>query len=130
MNPPPQLDIVTVAIALVSLITGPELAALIGPYSVILLAAIGGAAWSATSVESGNRLQTLRHIFLMVGLALIGTVPLAEGLARLAGIEARWALGPVAAVIAARPDWVVGWLQRWVQRKTGDTPTDGGNPNV
>lgn len=119
-QPPPQLDIVTVAIALLTLITGPEIAAMVGPYSVILLAAIGGAAWSASAMPAATSGATVRHIAFMVGLAVIGTVPLAEGVARLAGIEARWAFGPVAAVIAARPDWIVGWLRRWFSRRTGD----------
>ncbi|HWH74897.1 MAG TPA: hypothetical protein VNV16_11615 [Methylibium sp.] len=122
MHPtPPPLDIVTVAIALVSLAVGPELAAQVGPYSVILLSAVGGAAWSASASPEASRLLTLRHMLAMVGLALIGTVPLAEGLARLAGIEARWAFGPVAAIIAARPDWVLAWARGWFDRKQGGT---------
>jgi hypothetical protein len=118
MTQPPPLDIVTVAIAVAALVTGPDLAALIGPYSVILLAAVGGAAWSASSTPEGTRKATLTHMLAMVGLALIGTVPLAEALARFAGIEARWVFGPMAAVIAARPDWVVGWVRRWFATKT------------
>lgn len=118
-TPPPQLDIVTLAIALVTLLTGPELAALIGPYSVILLAAIGGAAWSATNMPEGTRMGTVKHMASMVGLALILTVPMAEALARVAGIEARWMLGPVAAVIAARPDWVIGWIRAWFAKRQG-----------
>jgi len=120
MHPtPPPLDIVTVAIAVASLIFGPDVAALVGPYSVIVLAAIGGAAWSASSTPEATRRATLLHMLLMVGLALLGTVPLAEVLARLASIDARWALGPVAAVIAARPDWVIARLRRWFSRQEG-----------
>jgi len=49
MNPtPPSLDIVTVTIAVTTWMVGAEVAAVIGPYAVILLSALGGAAWSAT----------------------------------------------------------------------------------
>jgi hypothetical protein len=119
--PPPHLDIVTLMIVLSSAVFGPDLAQAIGPYSVIILSAIGGAAWSATGIEQATRMRTLRHMATMVGLALIGAVPVAEILARVTDIEVRWTLGPVAAAIAARPDLVLGWLRRWFAKRTGDT---------
>ena len=80
MTPPPHapLDIVTVLITLFSAILAPELANVLGPYVVIVLSALGGAAWSSTYGEASTRRSTALHIVLMVGLALIATVPLAE----------------------------------------------------
>lgn len=130
-SPPPQLDIVTLAIAVVTLLTGPELAALVGPYTVILLASLGGAAWSATKIEQRPRMATVKHMALMMGLALLLTVPFAEAFARLSGIDARWAFGPIAAIIAARPEWAIGWVERWLSTKgvhRGDPPQQGGSP--
>lgn len=41
-----NLDPVSVAIALASILFGPPLAAIIGPYAVILISATVGAAWA------------------------------------------------------------------------------------
>lgn len=110
MTPQPtQLDIITVAIAVASWVLGAEVAAIVGPYSVILLSAVGGAAWSAGRKAQPTRLGALLHIAGSVGLALIATVPLAELIARWTDLQARWTLAPAAVLIAARPDWV--WRQ-------------------
>jgi Ca2+/Na+ antiporter len=127
-TPPPQLDIVSVAILLAGALFGREVAQVAGPYGVILLASIGGAAWSAARQGERTRASTLRNMFLMVGLALLVTVPLAAVASSWVGIESRWLLGPVAAVIAGvGPEWFVGLIGRLVKRKVGlpapeDTP--------
>lgn len=121
MTPPPHapLDIVTVLITLFSAILAPELANVLGPYVVIVLCALGGAAWSSTYGEASTRRSTALHIALMVGLALIATVPLAEMAARIGGFQSRWAFGPMAALIAARPDWVIAEVRDLWRSKRG-----------
>lgn len=110
MTPPqPQLDIVTVAIAVLSWIVGAEAAAIVGPYTVIVLSALGGAAWSAGRRTQSSSIAALTHIILSVGLALIATVPIAELIARWTDLQSRWTLAPAAVLIAARPDWL--WQQ-------------------
>ncbi len=109
---PPQLDIVTVAIAAASAMLGTYWGGIVGPYAVIILAAMGGAAWSAASRPESTRWAAVRHGGLMVGLALLVTVPLAEFLTRWTGLESRWMLGPLAALIAARPEWVVAQIHK------------------
>lgn len=124
MTTPPQqpLDIVTVAIAVVSWLLGADVAAIVGPYAVILLSALGGAAWSASRRPQRTRTAVVLHIALSVGLALIATVPLAELIARWAEVHARWILAPAAVLIAARPEWIwqqvrlVVWRSREGQR--------------
>lgn len=112
MNPtPPSLDIVTVTIAVTTWMVGAEVAAVIGPYAVILLSALGGAAWSATRRQQPTRAATLLHIALSVGLALIATVPAAELIARWTDLQSRWMLAPAAVLIAARPDVLWQWLR-------------------
>lgn len=103
---PPSLDIITVSIVVTSWVVSAEAAAIVGPYTVILLSALGGAAWSAGRKERHSRLATVVHILLSVGLALIATVPLSELIARWLGLQARWTLAPAAVLIAARPDWI------------------------
>lgn len=111
MTPPPSnLDIVTVAIVMATWALGAEAAAIVGPYTVILLSAVGGAAWSASRRRAQRtRVGTLVHMLLSVGLALIATVPLSELIARWTDLQARWTLAPAAVLIAARPDWI--WQQ-------------------
>ena len=130
--PSPPIDIVTVVIALASAAFGPELAAYVGPYAVILLGALLGAAWSASRKEPGTRVSTLGHIALMVGWALMVTVPTALLAGKAFGWESKWLLGPVAVVIAgighdwpAVGKWALGLarsaIERVVQRK-GEQP--------
>ena len=120
--PPTSLDIVTVSIAVATWLVGAEVAAVIGPYAVIVLSALGGAAWSASRREQPpglgmvGTLRTLLHILLSVGLALIATVPAAELIARWTDVQSRWMLGPAAVVIAARPDVLWRWLRAAVLR--------------
>jgi hypothetical protein len=61
----------------------------------------------------------------MVGLALIGTVPLAEFAAQLSGVNVRWMFAPVAVLIAARPDWVINRIRQLFDRRAG---TSGEQP--
>lgn len=96
-------DAITVAIALASWLLGPDVAEAVGPWSVILLSALGGAAWSVGQKPRMPRSHALGHILLGMGLAIITTLPAAELLARYASLEPRWTLAIAAALIAARP---------------------------
>lgn len=124
MNPQPQLDIVTVAIAVSTWAVGAELAQYIGPYSVIVAGAIGGATWAATRRKMNSRWEALAYVLWMVGLALIATVPLAEVVARVSGVAPRWMFAPVAVVIAAQPNWVVRQARSWWGSKSRDDRSD------
>jgi hypothetical protein len=73
-------------------------------------------------------MSTLGHVVLMMGWALIVTVPTAIAMGQLLGWESKWLLGPVAVVIAGiGHDWpAVGrWgldvlrsiIDRWASRK-------------
>lgn len=105
-TPQPSIDIVSVAIAVATVAFGPDLAAVVGPYAVILLGALLGAAWSAGRRKSDTRMSTLAHMALMIGWALIVTVPLALLAGATFGWESKWLLGPVAVIIAGiGPDW-------------------------
>lgn len=53
--PATPLDIVTVSIALATWVVGAEVAQIVGPYSVIIAGAIGGATWSASSRPRESR---------------------------------------------------------------------------
>lgn len=129
MNVPPAqpIDLVTLAIAVIGAFFGAEVGGVAGPYAVILVSAIGGASWSLATSKPTDTPHGLVHMACMVGLALILTVPCAEALARMADINVRWVLAPMAAVIAARPAWVIAQLRSIVGRRAparreGDAP--------
>lgn len=113
---PPSLDIVSVAIVALTAVFGVN-AAVVGPYAVIFLAAIGGAAWSASNRPPDKRMPTLLHIALMVGLALITTVPIAELVGRWLSLDSRWMFAPIAVVISSRPEWVVATFKKLIERR-------------
>lgn len=109
----PPVDIVTVMITIAALIFSPTMSAIIGPYSVIITGAVVGSAWSASRrPPHPNRLGTLAYIAIFVVVALLVTVPLAILVARTwPGIEARWAFGPVAALIGGIGDDWPGFIK-------------------
>lgn len=110
--PPPPIDLVSLLVLVASLLFGDTLGHALGPYAVIVLGALLGAAWSASRLDPRGGVSTLRHIAMMVVLALIVTVPLASWGADYFQIERRWLFGPVAVVIAGvGPDWPA--VARW-----------------
>ncbi len=131
---PPQsspLDIVTVAIAFASLLFKPEIAQFVGPYAVIFLGAILGGALSAARRGPATRASTLGYMALVIILALMVTVPLAELLAPQIPIrlEPRVLFAPVAAIVSGvGQDWpkVGAWLVNLargvIERRVGAPP--------
>lgn len=114
-NPSPQpLDIVAVAVSLAALIFGNDVAAIVGPYAVIVVAAVLGSFWSASRRPEGSRLATLGYLLAMVLTSVLFTVGLAEIVARHLGApDARPFFAPVSLLIAGiGPDWPA--VGRWV----------------
>jgi hypothetical protein len=128
-SPPPAIDIVSLVVALLSVVFSHQAAQLIGPYAVIVVCAIGGASWSASRIGEASTRKTLGHIVLWAGLGIVCAVPLSEAAARLwAALEVRWLLGPVAGFIAAHPDWAWQRLKGRFDRAIGHQPTQGDQP--
>jgi hypothetical protein len=132
----PPIDIVTVAVAVCASLFGAQVAEIVGPYSVIVMGAVLGAAWSTSRRDALPRLSALGHVLLMVALALLVSVPAAELLALHTPLASRWLLGPVAAVVAgigqdwpAVLRWLIGLLRRRAEREIGGGP-DGGTPGA
>lgn len=112
-----SLDPLIVATTIASIIFGPALASIIGPYAVIVVAATFGAAIGVGRRETEmTRLQALWFYFRMVLAAILFTVPVAEALSRYFGLsEFRWMLALVAAFIGGVGDnwrgvgvWLIG----------------------
>ena len=102
-----QLDPVSVAIALASVIFGPALAAVIGPYAVIIVSATVGAAWALGRRETDKKSNAVAYFALINGTAVLVTVGISNLVGRWLGhVDANWLLAPVAMVIGGvGHDW-------------------------
>lgn len=102
-----HLDPVSVAVVLASVLFGPRLAAIIGPYAVILLGATVGAAWALGRRETDKKSSAVAYFMLINGTAVLVTVGISNLVGRWLGHEdANWLLAPVAMVIGGvGHDW-------------------------
>lgn len=76
-QPPSITDVVGLGIFLAGLVYSPEVAAIVGPYLVIIVAAVVGASFALKRREKTTRLSALWYFLRVAGLAVIGTVSLA-----------------------------------------------------
>lgn len=116
------LDIVSVAIALATLLFTADTAGYIGPYIVIALAALLGGFWNATQSPPGSRLGVLGLLLGTLVLALLITVPIAEWASQRLGMHVHGWLAPVALVIGGIGSkwprvfrWLIGLGRRLVE---------------
>jgi hypothetical protein len=116
-------DLVTLVIALLSGWMANDVAMSLGPYLVIVAAALLSAAVATSGASYQSVGRVVRSMVARVGLALVGTVPLAIGLTKLLGLEVQWLLAPVAVLIAADPRLVWAELK---SRFLGSRGTDDG----
>ncbi|MBO0943368.1 hypothetical protein J1N44_17050 [Acidovorax temperans] len=126
-----QLDPVSVAVALASVLFGPALAAIIGPYAVILISATVGAAWALGRRDPAAKLSAAWYFLRLNATAILITV----SIAKLAGIwlgvaDHSWMLAPIALVVGGVGDdwpvvgrWLVAAAGRIFERRAGG---DGG----
>ncbi|PIG09931.1 hypothetical protein [Comamonas sp. 26] len=126
-----QLEPTNVAIALASVLFGPALAGVIGPYAVILIASTVGAAWALGRRDPSARLGAAGYFLRLNATALLITA----GLSTLAGgwlgfEETNWMLAPIALLVGGIGDdwprlarWVFERLGRILERRAGG---DGG----
>lgn len=128
-----QLDPVSVAIALASVLFGPPLAGIIGPYAVILISATVGAAWALGRRDPAARLGAAWYFLRLNATAVLVTV----SIAKLAGIwlgvaDHSWMLAPIALVVGGVGDdwpsvgrWLLVRIARIFERRAGGS---GGTP--
>lgn len=122
-----DLEPVKVATVIVSSLFGPTVAHVVGPYSVIILAASLGAAWSLGSKDTLSAASAF-WFFIRINLtAILITVFIATYVGKKIGIEdATWLLAPIALVIGGIGDkwgtlfiWLVDSVKNFINKKTG-----------
>jgi len=120
MNDHPSLVIFFAAV--LGAIFNPEMAAVLAPYLLMLFGALVGAAWGLKRRASSDRKGAFMFVMLMLGTALIFTMPFAVYLQRYTGENtAQWMLAPIALLIGAVGEswpnvgvWLAGLLKRWL----------------
>lgn len=127
--PPKTLSPIDLAIALAGLIFSPELARIVGPYAVIVVAAVTGSAWALSRADKTSTWEALWFLTRMILTATLLTVSLAMLLRKLSpawvGLESdEWLLAPIALLVGAVGNdwrhigrWVVGRIGRMVDRR-------------
>lgn len=133
MTPPEQtqLDVVTVAVVLITALAGGDVATYAGPYLVIVVAALIGSYFALQRRPELDRWHSLGFVVATTALAVLATgaasIVAAAGLGKV-GIEvqAHYLLVPIAGGIAfVGPDWpevgvwLGGLVRRWANARSG-----------
>ncbi|NVM87645.1 putative membrane protein YiaA [Variovorax sp. SG517] len=133
MNSQPSVtDAVGFGVFLAGLVYAPNVAEVVGPYIVIVLASIIGASFALKRREKTARLAALWYFLRVAGLAVLITVSLAGiGSSYYSSLTERVLITPVALVIGAiGDDWpkllraIVRFIFRAVDLARGNPPKD------
>lgn len=120
-------DLLVLLSTLLALAFSPALAAVLAPYAVIILGALLGTGWGLKRRPAVNRAGVWAFVALMLGTALVFTMPAAVWLQQYLGAGSlQWLLAPLAALIAAVGDdwprvgaWAADLGRRVISRRAG-----------
>ena len=127
-----HIDPITAAVVIASILFGPTMSAIIGPYAVIILGATAGASWALGRRPRDKKIGAA-WFFLRINLtAVLLTVSLTKVVARAMGFEEHaWLLAPTAFIIGGVGDdwpgivrWVLSRAGKLVERRVGISPQD------
>jgi predicted ABC-type exoprotein transport system permease subunit len=119
MNQPNPLDLVSLFVLIAAAVFSREVAAVVGPYMVIILAAICGAGYALRRREKTTRASAAWFFVRVTVLAVLLTVALAQVVQvyLLPDWQQRWLLVPIALAIGvAGDDWRAIALWAWTNR--------------
>jgi hypothetical protein len=107
-------DLLVLFATLLALVFSPRLSAVLAPYAVIIVGALLGVGWGLKRRPIDSKSGKWSFVALMLGTALVFTMPAALLLERYLGAASyQWMLAPLAALIGAvGNDWpsVGSWL--------------------
>lgn len=100
MNQPPIADIVGLAVFIAALLFSSEVAAVVGPYMVIVVAATLGASFKVARRDKSTRTSAVLFFLRVVGMAVVLTVGIAVALnAYRPDLSPRVTVAPIALLI-------------------------------
>ena len=122
-----NLDPVVVAATIASILFSPELAAVAGPYAVIIASSIVGAAWALGRRDSSSKLGAGGFMLRIVGTSMLVTVGVTKLIGWGMGVDdPTWLLTPVALVVGGIGDdwprlgrWLILCIGRVFERRAG-----------
>ena len=140
-----SLNPVDATIALLLLVVSPEAARVVGPYAVIILAAVTGAAWSLGRREpkpdkpyDGSRFGALIFMLKIILTAILVTVGLAFAAKETFSLttDVNWLLAPIGLLVGGVGDdwpkvgkWIINRLGRLIDRRI-ETQTPRGDQDA
>lgn len=105
-SPTPWLDVVALATLIAGVVYSPDVAAVVGPYIVVIAASVTGAAFSLKRREKTSRLAAFRYFLTVAGVAVFVTGLISWAVGSYYGVSERFLIAPVAlAVGAVGNDW-------------------------
>jgi hypothetical protein len=120
---PTNIDPTSAAIAIATIVFGPEAAEYVGPYSVIILASITGSGWALSRRGRTGHLRALLFVARLVATALALSLAIESSVDRwLISLDSHWLLAPIALVVGGiGDDWpgIVRWCVQRVVVFTG-----------
>lgn len=128
MDDKPSLDPIEVGRLLAGLFLSQKLAVVVGPYAVILLAAMAGAGYALSNSRLTGRSSYFFFFFWRMLVSILFTVPVATLVAQYNDKwEAQWFFIPVAAALAYYADRLKellgtlfegakGWVRGWANK--------------
>lgn len=129
MNSPPphQIDPVSVATAAAALAFGPDLAAVVGPYAVIVLSSATGASWALSRRDPSSLVSALLFVVRLIATAIVASVSIEAAVSHwLVPLESHWMLAPIALLVGCVGDdwpavgrWGASRIAGIVDRMTG-----------
>lgn len=118
MNQNPA-DPVSIFVALAAM-AGIQMSTDVSAYSILLIAAVGGAVWAATAQEHQTRFGAVMFVVGRVGVTVLVGGLLSIWISKATGFDWRWIIGLVGGFVAAvGPGYLVDQAKGWVNRRTG-----------
>lgn len=132
MNPPPVLDIVGLFVFIAAILFSHEVAAVVGPYMVIVIAATIGGSFALARRDKTTRTAAVWFFGRVVGLAVLLTVGLAAAAnAYRPDLSPRVLVAPIALLVGfIGDDWpkLLGKVVRVIYGALDLVRGKGGNP--
>ena len=110
--PPHPLEFVSVVTTIATLLFGPQVGSIAGPYAVILVCASAGSFWYCMRTPTVSHLHAWGYFIFGLVLATVATVSLVVMISHYTGWEESWMFGPVSASLGLRNVAIFKDLQR------------------
>lgn len=125
MNGQNNTDVVQLFVVLAAAIFGPSMSEIIGPYILIICAAVTGAAWSLGRKKPQGKYNAWAYFLRIAFTAILLTVAISKLFIHfIPALKEEWLIAPVALIIGLIGDdwypignWIIGVLKQFIEKK-------------